>query len=134
MSCSDFDGDIPVPAGSWATSLVKDQASDLHRFCLPVPPSAKLPKPYHITKEGLAFPVRDDICVGWNMIGRYNNKNRRGFWRNKTFDAVVGAFRLAEQGVTPNLLGRLLLYPASSLLLLKMLLDLMTLLRRPCTT
>ena len=45
--------------------------------------------------------------------GRYNILGRHAFWDDKEYDTVIGSSRLAESGVTPDLIGdrRRLLVP-----------------------
>ena len=45
MASSDSDSDGVAPGGHWPSSLTLGQTEDLARFCLYVPPAAKVPRP-----------------------------------------------------------------------------------------
>ncbi|XBJ11497.1 hypothetical protein VPH35_016189 [Triticum aestivum] len=103
MASSDSDSDGAAPGGHWPSSLTLGQTEDLARFCLYVPPAAKLPRPWRISADG--FPTQGVPATPAELRahpgGRYNRKGRRHFWKGKRFDDVIGAFKRRPRAPSP---------------------------------
>ena len=108
MASSDSDSDGAAPGGHWPSSLTLGQTEDLARFCLYVPPAAKVPRPWRISADG--FPTQGVPATKAELRahpgGRYNRKGRRHFWKGKRFDDVIGAFKRAARGLPVGDLSR----------------------------
>ncbi|VAH04263.1 unnamed protein product [Triticum turgidum subsp. durum] len=98
---------------AWPSSLSTPETEELHRFGLLVPPGCRLPHDWKLDKDG--YPTRGPGATAEEKrtSGRNNIAGRHAFWDGKEYAAVIGAYRLAESGVTPDLVGdrRRLLVP-----------------------
>ena len=98
---------------AWPSSLSTPETEELHRFGLLVPPGCRLPHDWKLDKDG--YPTRGPGATAEEKRtgGRNNIAGRHAFWDGKDYAAVIGAYRLAESGVTPDLVGdrRRLLVP-----------------------
>ncbi|XBH76558.1 hypothetical protein VPH35_103174 [Triticum aestivum] len=98
---------------AWPSSLSTPETEELHRFGLLEPPGCRLPHDWKLDKDG--YPTRGPGATAKEKRtgGRNNIVGRHAFWDGKEYAAVIGAFRLAESGVTPDLVGdrRRLLVP-----------------------
>ncbi|KAM3258702.1 hypothetical protein ACQJBY_050473 [Aegilops geniculata] len=98
---------------AWPSSLSTPETEELYRYGLVVPPGCRLAQGWHLDKDG--YPRRGPGATAEEKRtgGRNNIAGRHAFWDGKEYAAVIGAFRLAESGVTPDLIGdrRRLLVP-----------------------
>ncbi|VAI41402.1 unnamed protein product [Triticum turgidum subsp. durum] len=98
---------------AWSSSLSTLETEELYRFGLLVPPGCRLSHDWKLDKDG--YPRRGPGATAEEKRtgGRINIAGRHAFWDDKDYAAVIGAYRLAESGVTPDLIGdrRRLLVP-----------------------
>ncbi|KAM3240364.1 hypothetical protein ACQJBY_053821 [Aegilops geniculata] len=98
---------------AWPSSLSTPETEELYRYGLLVSPGCRLAQGWHLDKDG--YPRREPGATAEEKRtgGRNNIAGRHAFWDGKEYAAVIGAFRLAESGVTPDLIGdrRRLLVP-----------------------
>ena len=101
---------------AWPSSLSTPETEELYRFGLLVPPGCRLPHDWKLDKDG--YPRRGPGATAEEKRtgGRNNIAGRHAFWDGKEYAAIIGAYRLAESGVTPDLIGdrRCLLVPRPS--------------------
>ncbi|KAE8779713.1 hypothetical protein D1007_47285 [Hordeum vulgare] len=78
---SESDSDGVAPGGVWPSSLTVAETEDLARFRLPMPPSAKLPRPWRISADGLLTlgPPTSREELRRHPSGRYDRRCRRRF-------------------------------------------------------
>ncbi|KAM3328891.1 hypothetical protein ACQJBY_026160 [Aegilops geniculata] len=98
---------------AWPSSLSTPETEELYRSGLLVPSGCRLAQGWKLDKDG--YPRRGPGATAEEKRtgGRNNIAGRHAFWDGKEYAAVIGAFRLAESGVTPDLIGdrRRLLVP-----------------------
>ncbi|KAF7052352.1 hypothetical protein CFC21_060463 [Triticum aestivum] len=90
---------------AWPSSLSTPETEELYRFGLLVPLGCRLPHNWKLDKDG--YPRRGPGATAEEKRtgGRNNIAGRHAFWDGKEYAAVIGAYRLAESGVTPDLIG-----------------------------
>ncbi|KAF7035957.1 hypothetical protein CFC21_046736 [Triticum aestivum] len=98
---------------AWPSSLSTPETEELYRFGLLVPPGCRLLHNWKLDKDGYPRRGPDATAEEKRTGGRNNIAGRHAFWDGKEYAAVIGAYRLAESGVTPDLIGdrRRLLVP-----------------------
>ncbi|VAI23400.1 unnamed protein product [Triticum turgidum subsp. durum] len=98
---------------TWPSSLSTPKTEELYRFGLLVPPGCRLPHDWKLGKDGYPRCGPGATAEEKRTGGRNNIAGRHAFWDGKDYAAVIGAYRLAESGVTPDLIGdrRRLLVP-----------------------
>ncbi|KAF6999998.1 hypothetical protein CFC21_015959 [Triticum aestivum] len=98
---------------AWPSSLSTPETEELYRFGILVPPGCRLPHDWKLDKDGYTTRGPGATAEEKRTGGRNNIAGRHAFWDGKDYAAVIGAYRLAESGVTPDLIGdrRRLLVP-----------------------